>query len=67
MKTQQKLNTQLPENVCISASIFGNHVIELILINENLTTERYLKILHEVNPALALQFPDELNPTIPNN
>ena len=61
-------HTQFPRKLNVWAGIVGNRILGPFFFETNLTGERYLEFLQfELVPALAVLFPNEDNPDVPNN
>ncbi|KAJ8953315.1 hypothetical protein NQ318_012109, partial [Aromia moschata] len=61
-------HTQHPQKLNIWAVIVANRIIGPFLFEETLTGERYLEFLqNDIVPALAVIFPYENDPDIPDN
>ena len=60
-------HTQRPQKVNVWAGIINNRILGPFFFEGNLTAERYLDFLtFELMPALAVIFPNEVDPDIPN-
>lgn len=61
-------HTQYPQKVNVWAGIIGDRILGPFFFDANLTGERYLDFLQfELVPALAILFPNEHDPDVPNN
>ncbi|KAJ8949302.1 hypothetical protein NQ318_006727 [Aromia moschata] len=61
-------HTQYPQNLNVWAGIVANRIIGPFFFEETLTGERYLEFLqNDLVPALAVIFPNENDPDIPDN
>uniref|UniRef100_V5I868 Transposable element Tc1 transposase n=1 Tax=Anoplophora glabripennis TaxID=217634 RepID=V5I868_ANOGL len=60
-------HTQHPQKVNVWAGIINNRILGPFFFEENLTAARYLDFLtFDLIPALAVIFPHEIDPDIPN-
>jgi hypothetical protein len=61
-------HTQYQQKVNVWAGIIGNQILGPFFIEDNLTANSYLDFLRfELVPALAVLFPNELDPDVPHN
>lgn len=63
----REVHTQRPQKINVWAGIIRDRVVGPIFFEDNLNGDRYLQFLQdELIPNLAIQFPNDLNPLVPN-